>query len=84
MTIQTDDGVIVSDVNEKKSVKYEKFVEMTNYDESNSIVNCIIRINDEEIIHYRSYPRLQALLGEVGGLWSVLFTLGSIMLIPIR
>ena len=74
----------MSDVSEKKSVKYEKFVERTNYDESNSIVNCILRINDEEIIHYRSYPRLQTMLGEVGGLWSVLFTLGSIILIPIR
>lgn len=84
MTIQTDDGIIVSDVDEKKSFKYEKFVEMTNYDESNSIVKFILRINDEETIHYRSYPRLQAMLGEVGGIWSVLFTLGSIILIPIR
>jgi len=42
---------------------------MIDLNESDTILNVLIRLDTNELVNYRTYPKIQSILGELGGLW---------------
>ncbi|CAD8081639.1 unnamed protein product [Paramecium sonneborni] len=84
LTTITDIGLIQTDLIYEKTLRYGKHTEMLDLNQSDLIMNVVIRLDSTELVDYRTYPKLQEILAELGGLWQVLFSLFYIISKPIN
>ncbi|CAD8180222.1 unnamed protein product [Paramecium octaurelia] len=84
ITIFTDLGLISEDYQVQKSLRYKRHTEMIDLNESDLIMNVLIRLDQIEKQYYRSYTKIQFILSQMGGLWQVFFTLAFFIQKPIN
>ncbi|CAK80392.1 unnamed protein product (macronuclear) [Paramecium tetraurelia] len=84
LTTITDVGLIQTDLEYEKTLRYGRHTEMLDLNQSDLIMSVIIRLDTTEYIDYRTYPKIQEILAELGGLWQVLFCLFYIISKPIN
>lgn len=66
-----------------RSLRYSKYIEMIDFNQNDNFLNVAVRLEPTELINYRSYPKLQEIIGRLGGLWNVLFTIIIVLLKPL-
>ncbi|CAD8168572.1 unnamed protein product [Paramecium pentaurelia] len=84
LTTITDVGLIQTELEYEKTLRYGRHTEMLDLSQTDLIMNVIIRLDTTEYVDYRTYPKIQEILAELGGLWQVLFTLFYIISKPIN
>ncbi|CAD8150135.1 unnamed protein product [Paramecium octaurelia] len=84
LTTITDVGLIQTYLDYEKTLRYGRHTEMLDLSQSDLIMNVIIRLDTTEYVDYRTYPKIQEILAELGGLWQVLFSLFYIISKPIN
>ncbi|CAD8160381.1 unnamed protein product [Paramecium octaurelia] len=84
LTTITDVGLIQTDLEYEKTLRYGRHTEMLDLSQSDLIMSVIIRLDTTEYVDYRTYPKIQEILAELGGLWQVLFSLFYIISKPIN
>ncbi|CAD8086217.1 unnamed protein product [Paramecium sonneborni] len=84
ITILTDLGLITEDYQIYKSLRYKRHTEMIDLNESDLIMNVVIRLDQIEQQYYRSYTKIQIILSQMGGLWQVFFTIAFLIQKPIN
>ncbi|CAD8161459.1 unnamed protein product [Paramecium pentaurelia] len=84
LTTITDVGLIQTKLEYEKTLRYGRHTEMLDLSQSDLIMNVVIRLDTTEYVDYRTYPKIQEILAELGGLWQVLFSLFYIISKPIN
>ncbi|CAK80907.1 unnamed protein product (macronuclear) [Paramecium tetraurelia] len=84
ITIFTDLGLISEDYQVQKTLRYKRHTEMIDLNESDLIMNVLIRLDQIEQQYYRSYTKIQIILSQMGGLWQVFFTVAFLIQKPIN
>ncbi|CAD8080226.1 unnamed protein product [Paramecium sonneborni] len=84
LTTITDIGLIQTNLKYEKTLRYGRHTEMLDLSQSDLIMNVVIRLDTTELVDYRTYPKVQEILAELGGLWQVLFSLFYIISKPIN
>ncbi|CAD8177416.1 unnamed protein product [Paramecium pentaurelia] len=84
ITVFTDLGLITEDYQIQKTLRYKRHTEMIDLNESDLIMNVVIRLDQIEQQYYRSYTKIQIILSQMGGLWQVFFTIAFLIQKPIN
>ncbi|CAD8083655.1 unnamed protein product [Paramecium sonneborni] len=84
LTTVTDIGLIETELEYYKTLRYGRHTEMLDLNSNDLIMNVVIRLDTTEYIDYRTYSKIQEILAELGGLWQVLFSLFYIISKPIN
>ena len=93
VNIETDEDLIgfeaFSSIKKEQYIKYDQSIILSNLKSSNlnqnmwndSIVDVTIALSEQELTQKRTYPKLIVVLGDVGGLMEVFFSLFKILAI---
>ncbi|CAD8164591.1 unnamed protein product [Paramecium pentaurelia] len=81
-TVISDDGMVFKDEKKESVLAYQYHQETYEIGNGQKLLQFRIRLNKTEFVQYRSYPKLQQILGEAGGLWNVIFTLAMFLQLP--
>ncbi|CAK80086.1 unnamed protein product (macronuclear) [Paramecium tetraurelia] len=84
LTTVTDVGLIETDLEYYKTLRYGRHTEMLDLSSNDLIMNVVIRLDTTEYVDYRTYSKIQEILAELGGLWQVLFSFFYIISKPIN
>ncbi|CAD8071708.1 unnamed protein product [Paramecium primaurelia] len=84
ITVFTDLGLINENYQVQKTLRYKRHTEMIDLNESDLIMNVVIRLDQTEQQYYRNYTKIQIILSQMGGLWQVFFTIAFILQKPIN
>ncbi|CAD8172387.1 unnamed protein product [Paramecium octaurelia] len=84
ITVFTDLGLVTEDNQIHKTLRYKRHTEMIDLNESDLIMNVVIRLDQIEQQYYRSYTKIQFILSQMGGLWQVFFTIVFLIQKPIN
>ncbi|CAK56767.1 unnamed protein product (macronuclear) [Paramecium tetraurelia] len=84
ITVFTDLGLITEDNEIHKTLRYKRHTEMIDLNQSDLIMNVVIRLDQIEQQYYRSYTKIQFILSQMGGLWQVFFTIAFLIQKPIN
>ncbi|CAD8087976.1 unnamed protein product [Paramecium sonneborni] len=82
LTVISDNGMVLKDETKQSLLAYHHHQEMYEVGNALKLLHMRIRLNKTEFVQYRSYPKLQQILGEAGGLWNVIFTLAMFLQLP--
>ncbi|KAM3140758.1 hypothetical protein pb186bvf_007163 [Paramecium bursaria] len=81
--VSTDFGLISSDIDYQKSMSFYQARELVDVTTSTNIAQIIFRLTTVESQNFRSYSKFQDILGQVGGLWNVLFLVAKYLQYPL-
>ncbi|CAD8160955.1 unnamed protein product [Paramecium octaurelia] len=81
-TVISDGGMVFKDEIRESVLAYQYHQETYDVSDGYKLLQFRIRLNKTEFVQYRSYPKLQQILGEAGGLWNVIFTLAMFLQLP--
>ncbi|CAK79483.1 unnamed protein product (macronuclear) [Paramecium tetraurelia] len=81
-TVISDGGMVFKDETQESVLAYQYHQETYDVGNGQKLLQFRIRLNKTELVNYRSYPKLQQILGEAGGLWNVIFTLAMFFQLP--
>ncbi|CAD8108683.1 unnamed protein product [Paramecium primaurelia] len=84
ITVFTDLGLISENYQIQNTLRYKRHTEMIDLNESDLIMNVVIRLDQIEQQYYRNYPKIQIILSQIGGLWQVFFTAAFLIQKPIN
>ena len=87
ITTKTDFGFITEDISEITTLKYNNYVErisLADKEEGGTFLRFIMRLDNTEIINYRSYIKIQDILSNLGGLWQIVFLVFLVVSYPIN
>ncbi|CAD8116050.1 unnamed protein product [Paramecium sonneborni] len=84
ITVFTDIGIINEDYEVQNTLRYKRHTEMIDLNESDLIMNVVIRLDQIEQQYYRNYTKIQIIISKMGGLWQVFFTLAFLIQKPIN
>ncbi|KAM3140748.1 hypothetical protein pb186bvf_007153 [Paramecium bursaria] len=69
----TDFGLILSDIQSYKSISFNRETESVDLAKNINKARITFKMTTTESQNFRSYSKLQDILGSIGGLWNVLF-----------
>ncbi|CAD8069656.1 unnamed protein product [Paramecium primaurelia] len=84
LTTLTDVGLIETELEYYKTLRYGRHTEMLDISSNDLIMNVVVRLDTTEYVDYRTYSKIQEILAELGGLWQVLFSFFYIISKPIN
>ncbi|CAD8075518.1 unnamed protein product [Paramecium sonneborni] len=82
LTVISDSGMVLKDETKQSLLAYQYHKESYEFENPQMLLHLRIRLDKTEFVQYRSYPKLQQILGEAGGLWNVIFTLAMFLQLP--
>ncbi|CAD8108698.1 unnamed protein product [Paramecium sonneborni] len=84
ITVFTDVGLINEDYQVQNTLRYKRHSEMIDLNESDLIMNVVIRLDQIEQQYYRNYTKIQIIISQMGGLWQVFFIVAFLLQKPIN
>ncbi|CAD8043759.1 unnamed protein product [Paramecium primaurelia] len=80
--VQTDVGLFIEDLQERNS--YQSYLEKESSDavDSNKLIEYVYQLDPRQTFYNRSYPKIQDIIGTIGGLWQALYFTISILIMP--
>ncbi|KAM3140759.1 hypothetical protein pb186bvf_007164 [Paramecium bursaria] len=81
--VQTDIGLIGKSNIIEKGLSYYQHNEIMDIHPSNNFFTAKIKLTNTQSENYRSYPKLQNILAEIGGLWNILFLIMKYIQYPL-
>ncbi|CAD8130927.1 unnamed protein product [Paramecium sonneborni] len=84
ITVFTDIGLINEDYKVQNTLRYKRHTEMIDLNESDLIMNVVIRLDQIEQQYYRNYTKIQIIISQMGGLWQVFFTVAFLISKPVN
>ncbi|CAD8073451.1 unnamed protein product [Paramecium sonneborni] len=84
LTVFTDLGFFNEDYEVQNTLRYKRHTEMIDLNESDLIMNVVIRLDQIEQQYYRHYTKIQIIISQMGGLWQVFFTVAFLIQKPVN
>ncbi|CAD8051934.1 unnamed protein product [Paramecium sonneborni] len=80
--VETDVGLFIEDFQEKNS--FQSFLEKESSDvvDTNKLIEYVYQLDPRQTFYDRSYPKIQDIIGTIGGLWQALYFTISILIMP--
>ncbi|CAK55713.1 unnamed protein product (macronuclear) [Paramecium tetraurelia] len=80
--VQTDVGLFIEDLQERNS--YQNYLEKESSDavDTNKLIEYVYQLDPRQTFYNRSYPKIQDIIGTIGGLWQAMYFIISILIMP--